>query len=679
MRVGKHFNLLFMKLKTMVAVFLSCVFLLFAFAVNAQTPWVLDGNTNGAVKYIGNNDKYHFPIYTDNTQRVIVTDSGYVGIGTYDGSNNPTLPRNKVLVQNGTIWDPYTFLEGTLGVPVQSISFLSTSNRAVEGEPDVAILGLAVNDAGSNNVGCAGIGIGGSYNNGVTAQASGEGSENHGIDAVAYGNNEAENYGLQVEATGDGSHNYGIVARATGDGSENIGIQVESNGVSNDNLGVQIQTSGSTDRNTGLSAYTSGAADNNIGINNTATGATTQNTGIFNYVTGASATNFGVESIAENAAEMNISFHGTAHDSPFNKGLEVFATSSSGSAVNWGANTGASGQNSIDIGSLSGVYSNGFNSAAGSSCVGAWGSVSADSTSSCIGVIGQVAYTSSSYSYGVMGQAASNGAGSGTSSSLVGCAMCPVNFAGYFNGDVFCSNTYYYSDPKLKENIKEYKGALEKLSQLNIKQYTFKTKEFPQLNMPGGDQVGVLSTEMKKVFPNLVKRAIQPDLKEHKNNTEFESVNYNALIPVIIQATKELDGKKADTEDLKKLKEENEALKKGLEDLQKQIIELCERGCITNPGSSSGDGNSGQSYLLQNVPNPFLGITKIDYGIGGDYSNAKILIANLNGVTLQALKCPQSKGSVEVNLNDYQDGIYVYSLVVDGQIKASKQMVLSRD
>lgn len=47
-----------------------------------SAEWLLDGNTNGAVKYIGTNDGFDFPIYTNAVEVMRVTAGGAVGIGT---------------------------------------------------------------------------------------------------------------------------------------------------------------------------------------------------------------------------------------------------------------------------------------------------------------------------------------------------------------------------------------------------------------------------------------------------------------------------------------------------------------------------------------------------------------------------------------------------------------------
>ena len=134
-------------------------------------------------------------------------------------------------------------------------------------------------------------------------------------------------------------------------------------------------------------------------------------------------------------------------------------------------------------------------------------------------------------------------------------------FGGYFAGDVYATGTYQTSDRKLKRNIKAYSGALEKLTQLDIKSYDFKTKEFQYLNLPEGEQVGLIAQDLQKVFPGMVKRADETtqlvpredainakwsyrevgdqEMVEVGKDVEILAVNYTNLVPVLIQATKE--------------------------------------------------------------------------------------------------------------------------------------------
>lgn len=46
-----------------------------------STQWKLNGNNNGTLKYIGTNDAFDFPIYTNNVQRATFLSTGEFGIG----------------------------------------------------------------------------------------------------------------------------------------------------------------------------------------------------------------------------------------------------------------------------------------------------------------------------------------------------------------------------------------------------------------------------------------------------------------------------------------------------------------------------------------------------------------------------------------------------------------------
>jgi hypothetical protein len=88
-------------------------------------------------------------------------------------------------------------------------------------------------------------------------------------------------------------------------------------------------------------------------------------------------------------------------------------------------------------------------------------------------------------------------------------------------GDVILS-----SDARLKSNIVTLGPTLISLMQLDAKRYTMKAdKEQKQ-------KIGLLAQEVQKVFPELV--------SEDKNG--MLAVNYQALVPVLINALKEQEG-----------------------------------------------------------------------------------------------------------------------------------------
>ncbi|HMP21845.1 MAG TPA: tail fiber domain-containing protein [Ferruginibacter sp.] len=92
------------------------------------------------------------------------------------------------------------------------------------------------------------------------------------------------------------------------------------------------------------------------------------------------------------------------------------------------------------------------------------------------------------------------------------------------------------SDVRLKKNITPLSHTLGAIQQ--IKGYTYQWKDPTSPD----EQIGLLAQELQKVYPQLVKENANGDL----------SVNYNGMIPVLLEAIKELQQKVAELE--KKIK-----------------------------------------------------------------------------------------------------------------------------
>ncbi len=103
------------------------------------------------------------------------------------------------------------------------------------------------------------------------------------------------------------------------------------------------------------------------------------------------------------------------------------------------------------------------------------------------------------------------------------------------------------SDRKIKENIQPINGALAKILQLDGKTYDIKrdfvfadtdedmpTRKREEIEKSRLDRIGFIAQELEEIFPELVKYDEESDLK---------SVDYIGLIPVLVEAIKELTEK----------------------------------------------------------------------------------------------------------------------------------------
>ena len=125
--------------------------------------------------------------------------------------------------------------------------------------------------------------------------------------------------------------------------------------------------------------------------------------------------------------------------------------------------------------------------------------------------------------------------GNGTNSSNKSDA-----FKVMFNGDTTVSNdltvsgdVVISSDARLKSNIVSLGSTLPKLLQIDGKSYEMKGKQ----------KIGVLAQEIKEVFPELVS----------EDDNEMLAVNYQGLVPVLINALKE---QQSEIDELKEMVQE---------------------------------------------------------------------------------------------------------------------------
>ena len=192
-------------------------------------------------------------------------------------------------------------------------------------------------------------------------------------------------------------------------------------------------------------------------------------------------------------------------------------------SVAMGNNTTASGNNSTAMG-----Y---FTTASGNKTTAMGANTTASDYASL--VIGQFNSSGSSVTNNATSYNTANTAfviGNGTDSSNKSYAFKVI-----FNGDTTVSNdltvsgdVVISSDARLKSNIVSLGSTLPKLLHIDGKCYEMKGKQ----------KIGVLAQEIKEVFPELVS----------EDDNEILAVNYQGLVPVLINALKEQDAKMKEQE-----------------------------------------------------------------------------------------------------------------------------------
>lgn len=231
-------------------------------------------------------------------------------------------------------------------------------------------------------------------------------------------------------------------------------------------------------------------------------------------------------------------------------------------------------------------------------------------------------------------------------------------WAGWFQGDVnftaslyLASTLWITSDKRFKKDIARIEKVSDKLKKLNGYTYHFKTDEFEGKNFTSADQIGLIAQEVKEVFPQLVS----------EDSKGYLAVNYQGMIPVLLEAVKEQQ--------------------KEIEELKTLVKATSSTNVESARIIGSVELSDAPSIILeQNVPNPFAEQTSISYSLNDGVQKAQILFYNADGKLINSsdLKTTAGKGQLNVFASDLSNGIYSYTLVIDGKIIETKRMIKNK-
>ncbi len=216
------------------------------------------------------------------------------------------------------------------------------------------------------------------------------------------------------------------------------------------------------------------------------------------------------------------------------------------------------------------------------------------------------------------------------------------------------------SDAAYKDNISTIENGLEVIKNLRGTTYNLKSETVGEFQFDGGKHSGFIAQEIEKDIPHIV----------FTDDEGYKSVNYTEVIPYLVEGVKEIA-------------DQNEVLKRENEELRNMIEALAAGGNASdlNKGDagSSLDASLRGAELFQNVPNPFDQETRIGYYLPSTTKLAQMLIFDMNGRELRSVQINEmGEGSVMINGNELEAGMYFYSLVADGQEVETKRMILTK-
>lgn len=247
-----------------------------------------------------------------------------------------------------------------------------------------------------------------------------------------------------------------------------------------------------------------------------------------------------------------------------------------------------------------------------------------------------------------------------------------------------------FSDGRFKKNIKEDVPGLAFIKQLRPITYSL---DITGLNKKTGiDKKISLSNEKsrsvdnaaiaqqeKNIYTGFVAQDIEKTAKKlgfsfsgvdaPKNENDLYGLRYAEFVVPLVKAVQELSSMN------EALQTKNAELETRLQKIEALLSGEKSTTVILQSTIKSNDAPS----LGQNIPNPFTGNTIIRYFIPLRVNNAQLIISDVSGRVVKTIALSsKGDGQTTITSGSFSQGIYLYSLVIDGKKTDTKQMIVAR-
>ena len=300
-------------------------------------------------------------------------------------------------------------------------------------------------------------------------------------------------------------------------------------------------------------------------------------------------------------------------------------------------------------------------------------------TGRAFGLRGVAGNCTSGYNFGVLGALQGSQAGAaifGTTSGKTLGLRVDERYAGYFDGNVKVTGSLQGNvvnsaevNAKSTQTLRPINSALDGIASANPFMYIVRT-QVPGIGTgvepdsatltgtvaPTSDPVVSFGKSYYALDVNAVKQSFPALIIKDAQGNEY--VNYTQLVPILVQAIKEL--------------------KTELDDLKEAVASSGTRKVNAATNIATNTLDEGRGSISQNTPNPFTGQSTVRVSVPDDASDAYVDILTLNGASVKRI--PVSNGLSEVSLSSFEfaPGTYLYTLVVNGKVSETRRMIVNR-
>ncbi len=244
----------------------------------------------------------------------------------------------------------------------------------------------------------------------------------------------------------------------------------------------------------------------------------------------------------------------------------------------------------------------------------------------------------------------------------------------HVDGDLTVLGTWVDSDLRLKQDVQVFEYGLEEVLAMQPLTYDY--------NGEGGTHsgrynVGVFAQDLQEIAPEFVSESKHQVIKTTEEINDEDEIEYRDEI-----VGEETYLRIYDTGIKYMLVNAIKEQQTIIEDQQTQLDELKE---IVSKLTQNADNQQemilegAQGYLEQNQPNPFRENTLIKFYVAEDVASAVVNVYDMNGKLIHKERIAQNgAGEIQLKSKNLATGTYSYSLVLDGRIVDTKQMLIGQ-
>jgi hypothetical protein len=260
------------------------------------------------------------------------------------------------------------------------------------------------------------------------------------------------------------------------------------------------------------------------------------------------------------------------------------------------------------------------------------------------------------------------------------------------NGETYAAANYIMSDASLKKDVKTITGALDKVAKLRgvtfdlIKQdEDFKPldSQIQEKTLIGEDDLiktnePAVSLERQKMQIDSLNRLVpvetrkQIESEKDRRRIGVIAQEVEAVLPEAVRTT--VNGTKAVA-----YSELVGLLIEAIKEQQAQIDELkASQSPKLRDAADVESAVATMNQLYQNTPNPFSANTEIRYSLANSVTKAGLYIYDMQGKQIKHIpNLTRGDHFVIINGSELSAGMYIYTLIADGQEVATKRMILT--